>query len=221
MWSTSLLLISLTSRPKFNEHRSILWFIISIVAGWETLTRSVWQLFAVPRLVDLVFRSKICRKDQYSIPVQACNTCRRKKTKCDGKRPICSQCHSFGFSCTFQDVRRQPSRTSRYVEFCRIWMRTLTWLLYSAYVEELEKRVQILESQLERQRTIRHSDQDSTHMDHSHGSHASPPATPSTVDDPAMSQNEAEADQLNQSDQDSYVINSHDGKMRFFGKCYD
>ena len=94
-------------------------------------------------------------------------------------------------------------------------------MLYSAYVEELEKRVQILESQLERQRTIRDSDQDSTRMDHPHESHASPPATPSTVDDPVMSQNEAEADQLSRSDQDSYVINSHDGKMRFFGKCYD
>ena len=99
-----------------------------------------------------------------------------------------------------------------------VWM-TLTCLLYSAYVEELEKRVQILEGQLERQRAIRESDQDSTHMDHSHECHASPPATPSTVDDPVMPQNEAEADQLNRSDQDSYVINSHDGKMRFFGKC--
>ena len=219
MWSTSLLLISSTSRPKFNEHWPILRSIISLVAGWETQTRSAWQLYAVPRLVDLVFCSKFCRKYQYSTPVKACNTCRRKKAKCDGKRPICSQCHSFGFSCTFQDVRRQPSRTSRYVEFCRIWMRTLTWLLYSAYVEELEKRIQILESQLERQRTIRDSDQDSTRMDHPHESHASPPATPSTVDDPVMSQNEAEADQLSRSDQDSYVINSHDGKIRFFGKC--
>ena len=76
--------------------------------------------------------------------------------------------------------------------------------------------MRFLEGQLEQQRSARDSDQDSTHMDHSH---TSPPATPSTVDDPVMLQNEAENEQLNHSDQDSYVINSHDGKMRFFGEC--
>ena len=101
------------------------------------------------------------------------------------------------------------------LKFAQSAWRMLTCSLYSAYVEELEKRVQFLEGQLEQQRSIRDSDQDSTHMDHSH---ASPPATPSTVDDPVMPHYEAETDQLNRSDQDSYVINSHDGKMRFFGE---
>ncbi|KAB8258585.1 hypothetical protein BDV32DRAFT_125501 [Aspergillus pseudonomiae] len=44
---------------------------------------------------------------------KACTTCRRKKTKCDGRRPICSPCKAFNLPCAFQDVLRQSSRTSR------------------------------------------------------------------------------------------------------------
>lgn len=109
-----------------------------------------------------------------------------------------------------------PVERAGTLKFAECAYRTLTCSLYRAYVEELEKRVQFLEGQLEQQRSIRDSYQDSTQVDHSH---ASPPATPSTVDDPVMPQNEAETDRLNHSDQDFYIINSHDGKMRFFGEC--
>ncbi|PTB75254.1 N-terminal fungal transcription regulatory domain-containing protein [Trichoderma longibrachiatum ATCC 18648] len=33
----------------------------------------------------------------------ACNTCHRKKTRCDGKRPVCSACESSQSNCTYRD----------------------------------------------------------------------------------------------------------------------
>ncbi|KAL7809059.1 N-terminal fungal transcription regulatory domain-containing protein [Trichoderma gracile] len=33
----------------------------------------------------------------------ACNACRRKKTRCDGKRPVCSACEHTPNSCTYRD----------------------------------------------------------------------------------------------------------------------
>ncbi|KAK4155294.1 hypothetical protein C8A00DRAFT_31914 [Chaetomidium leptoderma] len=42
----------------------------------------------------------------------ACEDCRRRKTKCDGKRPICSTCTSNGGSCTFLSPNPDESRSS-------------------------------------------------------------------------------------------------------------
>ena len=47
--------------------------------------------------------------------MQACNTCRRKKVKCDGKRPACSPCHAFNLPCAYQDVAERRNRGSRLV----------------------------------------------------------------------------------------------------------
>ncbi|KAK1243251.1 hypothetical protein MKX07_003879 [Trichoderma sp. CBMAI-0711] len=33
----------------------------------------------------------------------ACNACRRKKTRCDGKRPVCSACKIAQIDCTYRD----------------------------------------------------------------------------------------------------------------------
>lgn len=59
---------------------------------------------------------------------QACDRCRSKKIKCDGKRPSCSQCSSVGFECKITDklTRRAFPR---------------------GYTESLEDRVRQLESE--------------------------------------------------------------------------
>lgn len=59
---------------------------------------------------------------------QACDRCRSKKTKCDGKRPQCSQCAAVGFECKISD------RLSR-----RAFPR--------GYTETLEERVRELEAE--------------------------------------------------------------------------
>lgn len=39
---------------------------------------------------------------------RACMECRRKKTKCDMRQPICGLCHRTGGSCTFPTKRKTP-----------------------------------------------------------------------------------------------------------------
>ncbi|KAE8152330.1 fungal-specific transcription factor domain-containing protein [Aspergillus avenaceus] len=144
---------------------------------------------------------------------KACTTCRRKKTKCDGKRPVCSPCNAFNLPCGFQDVLRHSSRSSR------------------AYVEELERRVQDMERQLQEQ---------------SHGSpehrpsyaptrrsnkrprttRANSPDQPGGLDNQspfsASAAYEPEEDGVQSNsatepNQASYVINADGKRMRFFG----
>ncbi|QLL34680.1 hypothetical protein HG536_0H00550 [Torulaspora globosa] len=59
---------------------------------------------------------------------QACDRCRSKKTRCDGKRPQCSQCAAVGFECKISD------KLSR-----RAFPR--------GYTETLEERVRELEAE--------------------------------------------------------------------------
>jgi len=43
----------------------------------------------------------------------ACDTCRGRRTKCDGVRPQCAYCQANGLRCVYQDPRAQPE--SQYV----------------------------------------------------------------------------------------------------------
>lgn len=38
----------------------------------------------------------------------ACDTCRARRTKCDGKRPSCTHCHTRGSECHYQHVAVTP-----------------------------------------------------------------------------------------------------------------
>ncbi|KAK4493879.1 hypothetical protein PRZ48_015064 [Zasmidium cellare] len=45
---------------------------------------------------------------------QACNNCKNRKTRCDGRQPVCQACESRGVSstCNFEQTRRQRARVS-------------------------------------------------------------------------------------------------------------
>ncbi|KAF8847409.1 hypothetical protein BDZ45DRAFT_329912 [Acephala macrosclerotiorum] len=43
---------------------------------------------------------------------QACEPCRRKKSKCPGEQPICSHCARLGQNCFYADERQQSERRS-------------------------------------------------------------------------------------------------------------
>ncbi|CCD27230.1 DNA-binding transcription factor CAT8 NDAI_0K00390 [Naumovozyma dairenensis CBS 421] len=47
---------------------------------------------------------------------QACDRCRSKKTRCDGKRPQCSQCAIVGFECKVSDKLQRKSYPRGYTE---------------------------------------------------------------------------------------------------------
>ncbi|KAF2758056.1 hypothetical protein EJ05DRAFT_500573 [Pseudovirgaria hyperparasitica] len=49
---------------------------------------------------------------------RACDQCRRKKIKCDGKQPSCTHCQNYKTECVFTQVekKRQPPKGAKYIE---------------------------------------------------------------------------------------------------------
>lgn len=42
----------------------------------------------------------------------ACESCRHRKTKCSGDRPICKHCEDFNLACVYEDGKRDRTRKS-------------------------------------------------------------------------------------------------------------
>ncbi len=49
---------------------------------------------------------------------RACDMCRKKKIKCDGKMPSCTHCQNYKTECIFTQVekKRQPPKGAKYIE---------------------------------------------------------------------------------------------------------
>ncbi|KAJ1665596.1 hypothetical protein IW140_005983 [Coemansia sp. RSA 1813] len=47
---------------------------------------------------------------------RACDKCRRKKVKCDGKHPVCSHCEELGYECTYLDATKKRGPPKGYIE---------------------------------------------------------------------------------------------------------
>ncbi|KAJ1887063.1 hypothetical protein LPJ66_009313, partial [Kickxella alabastrina] len=47
---------------------------------------------------------------------RACDRCRRKKVKCDGKRPICTHCEAINGSCTYLDATKKRGPPKGYID---------------------------------------------------------------------------------------------------------
>ncbi|KAF4307764.1 hypothetical protein GTA08_BOTSDO03406 [Botryosphaeria dothidea] len=49
---------------------------------------------------------------------RACDMCRKKKIKCDGKMPACTHCQNYKTECVFTQVekKRQPPKGAKYIE---------------------------------------------------------------------------------------------------------
>lgn len=80
--------------------------------GINTIT-----MHSVPRKSSLSSQSTNSR---FSPPVyriaRACDRCRSKKIRCDGKRPQCSQCASVGFECKISDKLQRKAFPRGYTE---------------------------------------------------------------------------------------------------------
>ncbi|KAL7911404.1 fungal-specific transcription factor domain-containing protein [Trichoderma velutinum] len=63
----------------------------------------------------------------------ACNACRLRKSRCDGRRPSCSSCLSFGFDCQYE-----PSESTTNV------------IVRKEYVSDLDQRVAAVEQVVQR-----------------------------------------------------------------------
>ncbi|KAG0168074.1 hypothetical protein DFQ30_005320 [Apophysomyces sp. BC1015] len=47
---------------------------------------------------------------------RACDLCRRKKIKCDGLAPICSNCQAFNLECSYNDTTKKRGPPKGYIE---------------------------------------------------------------------------------------------------------
>ncbi|KAL7329611.1 hypothetical protein PS15p_204680 [Mucor circinelloides] len=47
---------------------------------------------------------------------RACDLCRRKKVKCDGATPVCTNCKAIGLECTFKDMTKKRGPPKGYIE---------------------------------------------------------------------------------------------------------
>ena len=56
-------------------------------------------------------------RDPKQISMRACEECKRKKTKCDMRKPTCSNCGRHSYSCVFPTSRKRPVRRKKNVEF--------------------------------------------------------------------------------------------------------
>ncbi|KAJ5752198.1 hypothetical protein N7520_009115 [Penicillium odoratum] len=143
---------------------------------------------------------------------KACTTCRRKKVKCDGRRPVCSTCHTFGLTCAFQDVSKESKNPSR------------------AYVEGLEQKLRRMENELKRRgpsgepadRSLEHQ----VSSGHASAITSQAPGSPRPQNVANNSPGEESGPLPDEYtslasdkdfDQPSYVLQSEDGKMRFYG----
>ncbi|KAI7852440.1 fungal-specific transcription factor domain-containing protein [Circinella umbellata] len=47
---------------------------------------------------------------------RACDLCRRKKIKCDGLNPVCSNCQAFSLECSYNDTTKKRGPPKGYIE---------------------------------------------------------------------------------------------------------
>ncbi|SCU89845.1 LAFA_0E21352g1_1 [Lachancea sp. 'fantastica'] len=100
---------------------------------------------------------------------QACDRCRSKKTRCDGKRPQCSQCAAVGFECKVSD---KLSRRA----------------FPKGYTETLEERVRELEAENRRLVALCDLKDEQLHLVSRFSSKSRPGTTSSPEDDRLLQQ---------------------------------
>ncbi|CAJ0885110.1 2797_t:CDS:2 [Entrophospora sp. SA101] len=47
---------------------------------------------------------------------KACDSCRRKKVKCDGIQSVCGNCKAFNLECTYNDTTKKRGPPKGYIE---------------------------------------------------------------------------------------------------------
>ncbi|EWC44067.1 hypothetical protein DRE_01419 [Drechslerella stenobrocha 248] len=88
---------------------------------------------------------------------RACDQCRKKKIKCDGKTPACSHCQNYHTECVFTLVekKRQPPKGAKYIEGLENRLGRMESLLkLSGILPEFDAKTDLgtLEKKLEAQR---------------------------------------------------------------------
>ncbi|KAI6783043.1 putative transcriptional regulatory protein-like protein [Emericellopsis cladophorae] len=128
---------------------------------------------------------------------RACDMCRKKKIKCDGKLPSCTQCINYKAECVFTQVekKRAPPKGAKYIEGLENRLGRMEHLLrLSGLLSEGEETdLGALEKKLEEQRNSEASRQGSLAVP---STPASPATKPPSVNTTAANSQASPADTL-------------------------
>lgn len=109
----------------------------------------------------------ICERVAVLIVVwQACDMCRKKKIKCDGKQPKCSHCINYKTECIFTQVekKRNPPKGSVVDTLFVICLHVKLTKGRAKYIEGLENRLGRMESLLKLSGLLNEDDGDRTDL---------------------------------------------------------
>ncbi|KAJ2335552.1 hypothetical protein GGH92_007998, partial [Coemansia sp. RSA 2673] len=77
---------------------------------------------------------------------RACDRCRRKKTKCDAKRPVCSHCQAISASCTYLDAAKKRGPPKGYIEVIENRLHKVEELLRDLVISDSAAARHVLEA---------------------------------------------------------------------------
>lgn len=168
---------------------------------------------------------------------RACDMCRKKKIKCDGKMPKCSHCVNYKTDCVFTQVekKRNPPKGAKYIEGLENRLGRMEHLLrLSGLLSEedgdktdlgtLEKRLAdrglTNESLVARKDSLRATPTSSTNQTHTESRQVTPQreqqSSPQTaVTSPEQEKSEAEVENL--SDMMCSLVTNNCGETRYIG----
>ncbi|KAJ2161507.1 hypothetical protein GGF46_001446 [Coemansia sp. RSA 552] len=96
---------------------------------------------------DAASRSAASKRQRIS---RACDRCRRKKVKCDGRRPICTHCEAIGCSCTYLDATKKRGPPKGYIDAIEGRLHAVEGLLQGLVTSDPKAARYVLDSLKER-----------------------------------------------------------------------
>ncbi|OAQ32785.1 hypothetical protein K457DRAFT_269112 [Linnemannia elongata AG-77] len=79
---------------------------------------------------------------------KACDSCRRKKVKCDAIHPLCTNCETFNYECTYNDPTKKRGPPKGYIEAIEARLHRMEGLL-GGLVKDKDPRAEIVRAELD------------------------------------------------------------------------
>ncbi|KAK9322753.1 fungal-specific transcription factor domain-containing protein [Lipomyces orientalis] len=164
---------------------------------------------------------------------RACDCCRKKKIKCDGKMPSCTNCINYKTVCvfTFTEKKRNPPKGAKYIESLESRLDKMEDLIRTFVPEyqresfddhdDIENSVaERIRSAVQNSAPARSQSNTSSPSNATHGNHADSHVTPADDEDRAGTSvtTEPEPDPARTDESTSFLITTRDGDSKFIGQ---
>jgi hypothetical protein len=126
LYVPSIVLLSISPRHLYNRRHNVSFASIKytltskifsppllLISLYATMDRQVALKVPVPRLPARVVEPKRSKKQVDRLHSAACSNCRRRKIRCNGRRPQCNNCTARSAPCVYAQARRD--RLKEYV----------------------------------------------------------------------------------------------------------